>query len=55
MSFFLLFNLLIGKMPDALGLMVFGFVMILTSILLRRVVGDDNAMEHDEAAIEEVI
>ena len=37
----------------AVGLMVFGFVMIGTSIILRRIVGEEALTEREEAVTEE--
>ncbi len=43
MSFVLVFNLLIGQMPDAVGLLVFGITMVGTSVVLRRLVNHKDA------------
>ncbi len=53
MNFVLVFNLLIGQMPDAVGLLVFGIAMIGTSVMLRRLVNEKDTGETNESAIKE--
>lgn len=48
-------NLLIGDLPDALGLLAFGLVMVVTSMMLRRLIGEDTLGDQSENAIEEIV
>ena len=41
-------NLLTGQLPDAVGLMVFGFVMVGTSMVMRRILGEQPVAETEE-------
>ena len=55
MVFIFVENLLIGQLPDAVGLMIFGVLMIGTSVALRRLVGKDATAEQEEARVEDGI
>ncbi len=41
-------NLLTGQLPDAVGLLLFGVVMILSSTLIRRILGEHTVLETEE-------
>lgn len=50
---FILSNLLIGQLPDAVGLLVFGLAMVLSSIVIRRLVGEDKTADTNDTGLEE--
>lgn len=41
-------NLLTGNLPDAFGLLLFGFLMVGTSTVLRRILGENGIVENEE-------
>ncbi len=41
-------NLLTGQLPDAVGLLLFGVVMIAGSTLIRRILGEQTVLETEE-------
>ncbi len=49
----LLGNLLIGQLPDAIGLMLFGAVMVLTSTVLRKLAGKAANRDQSGSGFEE--
>ena len=46
---------MIGQLSDAVDRMVFGFRMVGTSFVLRRIVGEEAVTEREEAVIKEGI
>jgi len=46
-------NLIIGSLPDAVGLLAFGLAMVAASALVRKVIGEDGAKQGREYALEE--
>jgi hypothetical protein len=51
MSLFMLSNLLFGQMPDAFGLMVFGFLMVGSSVILRRLLAKEPVTETEKGVV----
>lgn len=49
---FLLSNLLIGNLPDAVGLMIFGIFMVLTATVLRKMIAGESVGDQGETGIE---
>lgn len=47
-------NLLTGQLPDAVGLMVFGLLMVGTSMAMRRILGEQVPVESDEIIKERI-
>lgn len=41
-------NLLTGQLPDAVGLLLFGVVMIAGSTLIRRILGEQTVLETEK-------
>lgn len=50
---FLFSNLLLGQLPDAVGVMAFGMVMIGASIVLRKLVGEKVPGDQSKTVAEE--
>ena len=46
-------NLLIGDLPDAIGLMIVGVAMIGASLLLRRFIAGNTIADTEEVGIKE--
>jgi hypothetical protein len=46
-------NLLIGDLPDAIGLMVIGVALIGSSLLLRRLIIGDAIAETEEVVVKD--
>jgi hypothetical protein len=46
-------NLLIGQLPDAAGLLLFGIAMIGSSVVLRRIIAAEPVTETEEISLEE--